>query len=182
MYSVCACYIVEGKRGGRTEVTERQGRRSKQLQDKLKTISGYWKFKENALDGLLWEPHFARRYGSVIKTDYRMMKNDVHPSTLQTFPALRQTRPPLAYHLLFCYLCSATWWYPVYQMGVTGQTRVSSATLPWLIRGWVGHTTGPHTVEKTETFCPFRKSNSRFLDLSAGSLVSIPTELTSPLF
>jgi hypothetical protein len=37
--------VIEGKIEGRIEVTERQGRRSKQLMGKLKETTGHWKRK-----------------------------------------------------------------------------------------------------------------------------------------
>jgi len=43
-------HVVKGKIGGRREVTERRGRRRKQLLDDFKETSGYWKLKEEALD------------------------------------------------------------------------------------------------------------------------------------
>jgi hypothetical protein len=46
--------VTEGKIEGRTEVTERSGRRHKQLPDDLREKKrGYWKLKEKALDRTL---------------------------------------------------------------------------------------------------------------------------------
>jgi hypothetical protein len=55
--------VTEGKLEGRIEVTERRGRRRKQLLDVLKEKRGYWKLKEEALDRTLWRTRFGRRYG-----------------------------------------------------------------------------------------------------------------------
>jgi hypothetical protein len=43
-------HIVKGKRRGGIEVTQRQGRRRKQLLDDLKKTGGYCKLKEKAVD------------------------------------------------------------------------------------------------------------------------------------
>jgi hypothetical protein len=43
---------------GKTEMTERRGRRSKQLLDELKEKIRYWKLKEEALDRTLWRTRF----------------------------------------------------------------------------------------------------------------------------
>ena len=48
---------------GSTEVTERQGRRRKQLLDDLQEKKGYWKLKEGALVQTLWRIRFDRGYG-----------------------------------------------------------------------------------------------------------------------
>jgi hypothetical protein len=44
-------------------VTERRGRRRKQLLDDLKKKKGYWKLEEEALDLTMWRTHFGRCYG-----------------------------------------------------------------------------------------------------------------------
>jgi len=38
------------------EVTERRGRRSKQLLEEIKEKLGYWKLQEEALERTLWRP------------------------------------------------------------------------------------------------------------------------------
>jgi hypothetical protein len=58
--------VIEGKIGGRIEVTGRRGRGRKQLLDDLKEKTGYWKFKEERLDRALWSTPFARGSGSVV--------------------------------------------------------------------------------------------------------------------
>jgi hypothetical protein len=45
--------VIEGKIKGRIELTQRQGRRRKQLLDDLKENTGYWKLKKEALDRIL---------------------------------------------------------------------------------------------------------------------------------
>ena len=45
----------------------RQGRRCKQLLNDLKEMRGYWKLKEENLDGTLWRPHFGRGHEPVIE-------------------------------------------------------------------------------------------------------------------
>jgi hypothetical protein len=46
-------YVIEGKTKVGVEVTERQGKIRKQLLDELKEKSGYWIFKETAVDRTL---------------------------------------------------------------------------------------------------------------------------------
>ena len=45
----------------------RRGRRLKQLLDKVKETRGYWKLKEEALDGSLWRTGFGRDYEPVVR-------------------------------------------------------------------------------------------------------------------
>jgi hypothetical protein len=59
--------VIEGKLEGRIELTERRGRRCKQLVDELKEKRGYWKLKEEALDRTLWRTRFGRGYGPVVR-------------------------------------------------------------------------------------------------------------------
>jgi hypothetical protein len=49
------------------EMTERRGRRRKQLLDDLKEKKRYWKLKEEALDHTLWRARFGRGYGPVVR-------------------------------------------------------------------------------------------------------------------
>jgi len=46
--------VIEGKIGGRVEVTGRRRGRSKQLLDGLKEKRGCWELKEEALDRAVW--------------------------------------------------------------------------------------------------------------------------------
>jgi hypothetical protein len=48
-------------------MTERRGRRRKQLLDDLKEKRGHWKLKEEALDRTLWRIRFGRGYGPVVR-------------------------------------------------------------------------------------------------------------------
>jgi hypothetical protein len=41
-------------------------RRCKQLLDDVKEKTGYWKFKEKALDRTLWRTRFGKVYGAVV--------------------------------------------------------------------------------------------------------------------
>jgi hypothetical protein len=59
--------VIEGKLGGRIEMTERQDRRRKQLLDDLKEKRRYWKLKEEALDRTLWRTRFGRGYGPDVR-------------------------------------------------------------------------------------------------------------------
>jgi len=54
--------IADRKRGRRVEVTEVWGRRRKQLLNDVKEKRGYFKFKVQALDLILWRTRFARGY------------------------------------------------------------------------------------------------------------------------
>lgn len=56
--------VTEGKMG--IEVTERRGRRPRQLPDDLETKRGYWKFKYAAIYRIVWRTQFGREYGSVV--------------------------------------------------------------------------------------------------------------------
>jgi hypothetical protein len=60
-------YVIEGKIVGRIEVTERRGRRHKQLLDDLKKKKGHWKLREEALDRPQWRSLFGRGYGPVVR-------------------------------------------------------------------------------------------------------------------
>jgi hypothetical protein len=51
----------------RIEVTERRGRRRKQLLDDRMEKRGYWKLKEEALDRTVWSTRFGRGYGPVVR-------------------------------------------------------------------------------------------------------------------
>jgi hypothetical protein len=59
-------HFIEGKIGGGIELTERRGRRRKQLLDDLKEKRGHWKLEEEALDRTLWRSRFGRDYGLVV--------------------------------------------------------------------------------------------------------------------
>jgi hypothetical protein len=60
-------HVMEGKLVGRIEMTERRGRRRKQLLDNLNEKRRYWKLKEEALDRTLWGNRFERGYGTVVR-------------------------------------------------------------------------------------------------------------------
>ena len=49
------------------EVTERRGRRLKQILDDFKETRGYWKLKEDVVDRILWRNRFGRGYGPVVR-------------------------------------------------------------------------------------------------------------------
>jgi hypothetical protein len=59
--------FTEGKIQGRTEVTRRQGRRSRKLLDDLKESRGYSHLKEKALDRTMWRARFGRGFGPVVR-------------------------------------------------------------------------------------------------------------------
>jgi hypothetical protein len=58
-------HVIEGKIGGRIEVTRRRGRRLKELLDDLNQKREYWKLKEEALARPLWRTHFGNGNGTV---------------------------------------------------------------------------------------------------------------------
>ena len=60
-------HVVEGKTEGMTEVTERRGRRRKQLLHDLEETTGYCKLKEEALDRTVWRTGFGRDCGPVVR-------------------------------------------------------------------------------------------------------------------
>jgi hypothetical protein len=60
-------HVIEGKIEGGIKVTGRRGRRRKQLLDDTKEMRGYWKLKEEALDGSVGRTRFERDCGSVVR-------------------------------------------------------------------------------------------------------------------
>jgi hypothetical protein len=52
--------VVEGNIKGMIEVTDRRGRRRKQVLDSIKERRGYCKLKEEPLDRTLWRTRFGR--------------------------------------------------------------------------------------------------------------------------
>jgi hypothetical protein len=58
-------WVTEGKIQGGTEVTGRQGRHRKLLDD-LKERKGYSHLKEEALDHTMWRVRFGRGFGPVV--------------------------------------------------------------------------------------------------------------------
>jgi hypothetical protein len=60
-------HVIEGKLGGRIEVTRRGGRRHKQLLDDRKEKRRYSELNEGALNCTLWRTHFGRGYIPVVR-------------------------------------------------------------------------------------------------------------------
>jgi hypothetical protein len=60
-------HVIERQLEGRIEITERRGKRRKQLLDDLKEKRRYWKLKEEALVRTLWITRFGRVYGPVVR-------------------------------------------------------------------------------------------------------------------
>jgi hypothetical protein len=60
-------HVIEGKLEGRIEMTERGGRKRKQLLDDLKEKRRYCKLIEEALDRTVWRTRFGRGYGPVVR-------------------------------------------------------------------------------------------------------------------
>jgi len=60
-------HVTEGKMEGRTEITGRRGRRSKQLLDEFQENRGYWKLKEEALCCSLETTRSGRGYRFVVR-------------------------------------------------------------------------------------------------------------------
>jgi len=91
-------HVTEGKIEGRMQVTERQGRRRKQLLNNLKKMRGYRKLKEEALYCSLWKTCFARDYGTLVREkNTAQIYGSSTPSTLQR----NLEHPP--YHQLAVY-------------------------------------------------------------------------------
>jgi hypothetical protein len=59
--------VTEGKLQGRIEVTERQGRRRRNLLDDHKERRGYSHLKEETLDRIMWRACFGRGFGPVVR-------------------------------------------------------------------------------------------------------------------
>jgi hypothetical protein len=59
--------VIEGKIEGRIEVTGRCGKRLKQLLDELKDKRGYWKWKKEALDPIMWRTRFGISYRPIVR-------------------------------------------------------------------------------------------------------------------
>ena len=59
--------VIEGKIVGRIKVTERRGRRCKQLLDNLKEIRKYRKLKEETLAHTLLRTYFVKGFGPVVR-------------------------------------------------------------------------------------------------------------------
>jgi hypothetical protein len=60
-------HTTEGKLETRIEMTERRGRRRKQVLNKLKEKSGHCILKEEALDRMLWRTRFRIGFGPVVR-------------------------------------------------------------------------------------------------------------------
>jgi hypothetical protein len=60
-------HVIEGTIEGRTAVTGRQERRSKQILDDLQETRRCWKLKEEALDRTLWRKRFGSAFGPVVR-------------------------------------------------------------------------------------------------------------------
>jgi hypothetical protein len=58
-------HTIQGKEEGGIEMTEKQGRRGKQLLNYLG--GGYWKLKEEALDRTVWKSGLGRGYRHVVR-------------------------------------------------------------------------------------------------------------------
>jgi hypothetical protein len=59
--------VIEGKIKGRIEVTERRGRRRRNLVGDLKERRGYSHLKEESLDRSMWRAGFGRGFGPVVR-------------------------------------------------------------------------------------------------------------------
>jgi hypothetical protein len=60
-------HVIEGKMDGKTEVTERRGKRRKQLLDDINGNRRYWKLKVKALDRLLCRIRFGSSCDPVVR-------------------------------------------------------------------------------------------------------------------
>jgi hypothetical protein len=60
-------HVIKGMINGGIKVTERRGRRRKNLLDHLKERRGYSHLKEEALDRTMWRARFGRGFRSVVR-------------------------------------------------------------------------------------------------------------------
>jgi hypothetical protein len=77
-------HVVEGNTGGRTEVTERWGRRGKRLVNGLRGKRGYCILKEEATDSTVWRTRFTRGYRLVERQNTKLGKKWTFVATLHT--------------------------------------------------------------------------------------------------
>jgi hypothetical protein len=59
--------VIKGKIKGGIDVTERGGRRRRNLLDDLKERRGYSHLREKALDRTMWRARFGRGFGPVVR-------------------------------------------------------------------------------------------------------------------
>jgi hypothetical protein len=59
--------VIEGKINGGTEVTERRGRKRRELLYDLKERRGYSHLKEEAIDRTMLTARFGRGFGPVVR-------------------------------------------------------------------------------------------------------------------
>jgi len=71
-------HVIDGNIEGRIDVTERRGRRRKQLVDELKETTRDWKLKEEVIGRTLGRTDFRRGYGPVVRQRKEWMKNSEH--------------------------------------------------------------------------------------------------------
>jgi hypothetical protein len=64
---------IEGKIEGNFKVRLRRGRRSKQLLDGLKEMTGHRELKEEAIDRTVWRTLFRRDCGPLIRQTMKRM-------------------------------------------------------------------------------------------------------------
>ena len=55
-------HVIDGNIEGKIEVTDRRGRRCKQVLYGIKERRGYYKLKEEPLDRTVWRTRFGRDY------------------------------------------------------------------------------------------------------------------------
>jgi len=60
-------HVIEGRIEGRKEVSERRGRRGRQLLDTVKEKRRNWKLKEEALDRTLWRTVFGTGCSPIVR-------------------------------------------------------------------------------------------------------------------
>ena len=97
--------VVEEKIEGRIEVTEGQGRRSKQLLNDLEEQSGSCKRKEEALDRTVWRTEFDRNFGPVVRQITGCAKNTLLICSLQNLIKFATPQPKLLYIFIVFFQC-----------------------------------------------------------------------------
>ena len=94
-------HVIEWKIEGRIVVTGRWGRRGKKLLNDLKEMRGYWKLKEEALDGTVWRPGFERVCGPVARETAKWRSGD----SLRVISQINPTRCTILFYI-FIYFSS----------------------------------------------------------------------------
>jgi len=72
---LCRNCLLQWVTEGKIKVTGRRGRRCRKLLDDLKERRGYPHLKEEALDCTMWQDHFGRGFGPVVRQTTKWMND-----------------------------------------------------------------------------------------------------------